>query len=87
MIMLLITHIVIAVCGLVVAAASLFTLSPKMISSSYALTAGTIATGTVLVFMTGNVLKSCLSGLMYLSAILVMITITKYRLAAKKANQ
>jgi hypothetical protein len=86
MLILLIIHIIIALAGLVVAAASLFTLSEKMIRSSYALTAGTLATGTILVMMTGNVLKSCLSGLLYLSAVLVMTAVTKYRLALKKAD-
>lgn len=87
MLILLITHIIIALGGLAVAAASLFTLSQKMITSSYALTVGTIATGTVLVFMTGNVLKSCLTGLLYLSAVLVMTAIARYRLAAKRIDQ
>jgi Ca2+/Na+ antiporter len=86
MLILLITHIIIALAGLVVAATSLFTISEKMIRSSYALTAGTLATGTILVMMTGNVLKSCLSGLLYLSAVLVMTAVTKYRLALKKAD-
>jgi len=87
MLILLLTHIVIALGGLVIAAASLFTLSHKMITWSYALTAGTIATGTVLVFMTGNQLKSCLSGLLYLSAVLAMTAVAKYRLAAKNADK
>ncbi len=86
MLILLITHVIIALGGLAIAAASLFTLSKKMITSSYALTGGTIATGTILVFMTGNVLKSCLSGLMYLSAVLVLTSIAKYRLAAKRID-
>jgi hypothetical protein len=87
MLILLITHIVIALGGLIIAAASLFTLSQRMIMASYALTVGTLATGTVLVFMTGNLLKSCLSGLLYLSAVLVITAITKYRLAAQKVDQ
>lgn len=86
MLILLVVHIAIALGGLIIAAASLFTLSQKMISTSYALTAGTIATGTVLVFMTGNVLKSCLSGLLYLSAVLVMTAIAR-RLAAQKVDR
>lgn len=86
MLILLITHIAIAVGGLVIAALSLFTLSQKMITTSHVLTAGTIATGTVLVFMTGNLLKSCLSGLLYLSAVLVMTAIARHRLAAKKVD-
>ena len=87
MLMLLITHIIIALGGLAIAAASLFTLSQRMISASHVLTAGTLATGTGLVFMTGNVLKSCVSGLLYLSAVLVMTMVAKHRLVAKKARQ
>lgn len=84
--MLLVIHIVIAVSGLVIAAASLLTLSQKMINASYALTVGTIATGTVLVFANGNVLKNCLTGLCYLAAVLVMTAIAKRRLAAVKVD-
>ena len=86
MLILLVTHIVIAISGLVAAALSLATLSEKMITLSYALTAATIATGTVLVFTAGNVLKSCLSGLLYLSAVLVMTAIAKHRLATSKVE-
>lgn len=86
MLILLITHIVIAIGGLILGALSLFTLSEKMIKGSYTLTAGTLATGAVLVMMTGNVLKSCLSGLLYLSIILVLTAVAKYRLALQKAE-
>lgn len=87
MLILLLSHIIIAISGLVAAAAALFTLSEKTIRLSYLLTAGTIATGTILVFSSGNILKSCLAGLFYLSAVLVMTSIAKYRLAAKRIDQ
>lgn len=87
MLILLIAHIIIAVGGLAIAAASLFTLSQKMITLSYALTVATVATGTILVLNTGNVLKSCLTGLLYLSAVLVMTAAARYRLAASKIDQ
>lgn len=87
MLILLFAHVIIAVSGLIVAAAALYTLSEKAIQSSYVLTAGTIATGTVLVFSAGNLLKGCLSGLMYLSAVLVMTGIAKHQLAAKKIDR
>lgn len=87
MLILLISHIIIAVGGLIAAAAALFTLSAKTIQLSYVLTAGTIATGTVLVFSSGNMLKSCLTGLLYLTAVLVMTSAAKYRLAAKKIDR
>ncbi len=87
MLMLLISHIIIALSGLIIAAASLFTLSQRMITISYVLTAGTIASGTVLVFTSGNVLKSCISGLLYLSAVLAMTMMAKHRLAAERVDQ
>lgn len=86
MLILLIIHIFIAISGLLVAAISLVKLSNKSIRLSYILTAGTLATGTGLVFMTGNVLKSCLSGLGYLSAVLIMTAIAKHRLASAKVS-
>lgn len=87
MLILLITHIIIALGGLAAAAVALYTLSEKTIRLSHGLAAGTIATGTVLVvFGTSNILKSCLSGLMYLAAILVLTAAAKYRLATQKSE-
>lgn len=87
MLILLISHIIIAIGGLAAAAVALVTLSTKAMRFSYVLTAGTIATGTVLVFSSGNILKSCLSGLLYLVAILTMTSVAKYRLAAEKISR
>lgn len=86
MLMLLVAHIVIAVFGLVLAAASLLTLSQRLVNTSYLFTAGTIATGTILVFSAGNVLKGCLSGLAYLALVMFMTSIARHRLATQKVK-
>lgn len=86
MLILLITHIIIALSGLTVAAVSLFNLSEKAIKISYVLTGGTLATGTLLVLQTGNVLKSCLTGLAYLAAVLALTALAKYRLSLEKTK-
>lgn len=85
MLILLITHILIAFSGIATAAAALAKLSEQLIKISYGLTAGTLITGTALVVVSGdNILKSCLSGLGYLAVMLVLTAATKYRLATKK---
>lgn len=85
MLILLITHICIAVAGLAIAAAALVKLSESLIKTAYALTGGTIATGTLLVIVSqGNILKSCLSGLGYLAVILALVAAAKYRLAVER---
>lgn len=85
MLIVLIGHIIIAVSGLVVATVSLVNLSQKMINLSYVFTVGTLASGTALVIAAPeSLLKSCLSGLLYLAAILCLTALAKYRLAAQK---
>lgn len=84
MLILLITHVTIALGGLIAAGASLFTLSPKFIRASYMLIAGTITTGTVLVVTTGSMLKGCLSGLIYLVVALSLTQFAQQKLAKQK---
>lgn len=84
MLILLITHIIIAMSGIVVAAASVFTLSPTQIKASYVLTAGTIATGTWLVLTSGNMLKGCLSGLLYITVAIGLTQFAKHKLAKQE---
>lgn len=81
MLILLVTHIAIAVSGLVTAGASVYSLSPKLIRASYALTAATITTGTGLVFTSGDMLKGCLSGLLYLAIALSLTRFAQQKLA------
>lgn len=84
MLILLISHIIIAVIGITVAAASLFTLSPSHIKASYVLTVGTIATGTGLVIMRGDMLKGCLSGLLYITVAIGLTQFAKYKIAKQE---
>lgn len=84
MLTLLITHIVIAICGLIAAGTSLYSLSPRLIRASYLLTAGTIVTGTGLVFSSGEVLKGCISGLLYLAVALGLTQLAQQKLAKQK---
>lgn len=87
MLILLIAHICIAILGLVAAAAAFVKLSDTFIRLSYWLTGGTIATGTLLVITTNsNILKSCLSGLGYLAAVLIVTAAAKYRLAVERSH-
>ena len=87
MLLLLFTHILIALGGLAVAVIGLIKLSDTIIKLSYALTAATIATGTVLVILEpSSLIKSCLMGLLYLAAILVMTAVAKHRLALEKSK-
>lgn len=84
MLILLISHIIIAVSGIIIAAASVFTLSSNHIKASYVLTAGTIATGTGLVFTNGNMLKGCLSGLLYITVAIGLTQFAKHKLAKQE---
>lgn len=87
MLILLITHIVIALSGIAFAAASLISLAPRTISASYMLTGGTIATGTALVIMKPeSLIKSCLTGLLYIVVILVLTSLAQYQLATKRSE-
>lgn len=84
MIILLVSHVVIALSGIIAAGASLYLLSPVFIRASYALTGATIATGTGLVFATGDMLKGCLSGLLYLAIALTLTRLAEQKLAKQK---
>lgn len=83
--MLLLTHIIIALLGVV--SATLLVLSPTKykLQSSYALAAGTLATGTVLTIKDpAHLAESCILGLVYFSAIGLLIAIAQRRLARQK---
>lgn len=77
----LFTHIVIATAGILAALIALIKTSPRAISASYALTAGTIASGTVLVVLgSAHILKTCVTGLVYTAIVLGLTSIAKQRL-------
>lgn len=80
--MLIFIHISIALLGLLQATYGLISPSYGKIKATYALTAGTIASGTYLVWhLHAPILESCLSGLVYLSLIIGATLAMRYRLA------
>lgn len=87
MLMLLVAHILVALGGIVVAVVSLISLSPRAIHASYALTAATIVTGTGLVILKPeSIIKSCLTGLLYLVVILTLTSLAHYRQATNHSE-
>jgi len=82
--MLIVLHVVIALCGLAMATYGLIVPSKTKLRITYGLTAATFASGTYLVWQLHSpILQSCLSGLTYLSLILVATVATRYRLARR----
>ena len=81
MLILLVGHIIVAMSGIAIAVVSLVSMSPRAISASYMLTGATIATGTGLIILKpDSLLKSCLTGLLYIVVILILTSLAQYRL-------
>lgn len=79
--MLILTHVIIALLGLVQATYGLISPSHTKLRITYGLTVATLASGTYLVWhMHANILQSCMSGLTYLSLIIVATAGAHYRL-------
>lgn len=79
MIMLLITHISVALLSIAVASLGIFRPSHKLLHISYGLIGATLVSGTALVILSGSpVLSSCLSGLVY-SVIVTALCATAHR--------
>jgi len=80
--MLILTHVVIALLGLIQATYGLISPSRRKMRATYALTAATVASGTYLVWhLRTPILQSCMSGLFYLSFIIAATLAAQYRLA------
>lgn len=87
MLILLVGHIIVALSGIAIAVVSLVSMSRRAISASYMLTGATIATGTGLVILKpDSLLKSCLTGLLYMVVILVLTSLAQYRLATNQSK-
>ena len=87
MVMILVTHILIALTSLV--ATTLLYISPshKRLNISYALIAATLASGTVLVVETkSSMLSSCISGLVYLGIALTGALLGRKKLAKQEIS-
>jgi hypothetical protein len=83
--MLLVTHIIIAVAGLVATGLANFRPSRSKISTSYSLIGLTLATGSILVVKThASLTSACLTGLIYLAVNLVGLASAERRLVSVK---
>jgi hypothetical protein len=85
--MILVAHIFIALSSLVYTTYVFFAPSESKLKVSYALTAATIGSGTVLVItMPAHLVSACYSGLSYLGIMLVGILGVRYRLAKEEVR-
>lgn len=80
-IMLLLTHITVAILGLLQATYALVSPSRRKLHMVYGLLAATLASGTYLVItLHSPILSSCLSGLLYTVVVAVLSSAATYRL-------
>lgn len=87
MTILLLGHIIVAVSGLLIATLGVASPSRGKLSTTYGLLGATLASGTVLVIVSGSPLVSaCLSGIIYSAIVLVLTFIANRRLAAIRAK-
>jgi len=83
--MILLTHILIAVASLISTTWLAFTPSKAKFYTSYALIGLTLASGTYLVIsLHAPMLKTCLTGLVYLSVAVGGVVVAHYRLARQE---
>ncbi|MGB4758982.1 MAG: hypothetical protein WBP26_02905 [Candidatus Saccharimonadales bacterium] len=88
MTVLLLSHIAIALLGIVFATAAYIKPSKTKVTASYSLIGGTIASGTVLVIASHSaILKSCVSGLVYLAFVGALAILAQYKLNLQKQKQ
>lgn len=81
--MILITHIIIAIISLIVAAILLARPSRGLVKTEVSLIGGTLLSGTVLLFQGASLLHLCISGLLFtsLSVVAVLVAIRRMKLA------
>jgi len=85
--MLLLTHIVIALLGLIQATFTVVTPSARRLQTVHALLAGTVATGICLVWSAhASLVSSCISGLAYVSLVMTLSIVARYRLSHQIAH-
>lgn len=81
--MVLITHIAVALISLAWTGYTFIAPSSAKLRGSYVLVAGTLVSGTFLVISSGSpLLKSCVTGLVYLGIVFAGIIATQYKLRA-----
>lgn len=87
MVVLLISHITIALASISIAAFGLVRPSDKTLRQSYAAIGATLVSGTALVIAShSNILQSCMTGLAYVVGMTVMTAIAQYRLALERTK-
>jgi multisubunit Na+/H+ antiporter MnhE subunit len=85
--MTVIFHVFCALSSLLLSSYTYISPTRPKIHASYALVAATLTSGTYLVISTkGNMLKACLTGLIYLAVVLTAIIAAHSKLAAATAG-
>lgn len=78
--MILLIHIIIALASVLFSSITFFKASMKKLALSYGLIVATVASGTYLILTTpGSMLKSCLTGLVYVTIVAVITIATHAR--------
>lgn len=83
--MLLLIHIIIAIASTGVSTVNALRPTPRLITICYAMIGATVSTGTILIVtQSSNILKSCLTGLVYIAVVSGLNVVAHYKL--KQAN-
>lgn len=78
--MIVLIHVIIALLGIGAASYTLFSPSVKKILTSYGFMIATVASGTFLLLTTGaDILRTCLTGLLYVTVTLTMTIVAQYK--------
>jgi len=86
--LLLISHIIIALSGIVLTTALLFSPTKKKFQGTYLLLAGTIGTGTVLVILnSSHMLQNCVMGIAYTAFVVGGVVVAKKRVAKEHISE
>ncbi|MBN9398099.1 hypothetical protein BGO18_02035 [Candidatus Saccharibacteria bacterium 47-87] len=85
--MIILIHVLIAIASVAIATATFAKPSIKKLGVSYAFIVATVGSGTYLLLTSsGNILKSCLVGLAYVTAVSI-VTIATHTRVRRQANQ
>lgn len=88
MTVLLISHIVIALSGMVLATLAYIKPTRAKVTASYGLIAGTIFSGTILIAASHSaILKSCITGLVYLAFVGALAILAQRKLNLHKQKE
>lgn len=83
----LLLHILIALTSVVFTTYLYFAPTQTKLNASYGLVGLTVATGTLLIVTTGvPILKTCITGLLYVAAMSVVIVMARRKLAVQKVR-